>query len=58
MLMTITEKEIDIKVSTNEVYAMYFALEYFSSNYKGKFEWAVPIARDMANVIYSEDEEE
>ena len=58
MKMEIGPDGINLKVKVNEVYAMYFALEYFSSRYFGDYEWAKPIARDMASVIYSEDEEE
>lgn len=32
---------INLNLTEKEIYAMYFALEYFSSNYEGKYEWAV-----------------
>ena len=58
MKMAVRQNRVIINAEVEEIYVMYYALEYFSSLYKGEYEWAVPIARDMANVIYSEDEEE
>lgn len=38
-LMKMETSGINLNLSEKEIYAMYFALEYFSSNYEGKYEW-------------------